>query len=92
MAKRKERAEQLTFDRLMGGRRKGAGRKKSPDSGVSHLKRETITKDTPVHVTWKLEPGLPSLRQANEYSVAWGAIKPNSSTSTPLRRAASNTL
>ena len=75
MAKRKERAEQLTFDRLMGGRRKGAGRKKSPDSGVSHLKRETITKDTPVHVTWKLEPGLPSLRQPNEYSVAWGAIK-----------------
>src|SRR5688572_16096301 len=75
MVKRRERAEQLTFDRLMGGRRKGAGRKKSPDAGVSHLKRETITKDTPVHVTWKLEEGLPSLRQASEYAVVWGAIK-----------------
>src|SRR5512145_2974999 len=60
---RERGVEQLTFDRLLGGRRKGAGRKKSPSSGVSHLKRAEVTGRVPVHVTARVKDGLPALRQ-----------------------------
>src|SRR5262245_44121435 len=62
MRKREPRPEQLTFDRLLGGRRKGGGRKKSPTSGVPHLKREEISGREPVHVTMRVMEGLPNLR------------------------------
>ena len=36
-----------------GGRRPGAGRKRIHSRGVSHLKRETVTKRTPAHINFK---------------------------------------
>ena len=63
MRRREPRAEQLTFDRLLGGRRKGGGRKKSPSSGVSHLKRAEVTGKVPVHVTTRVSEDMPNLRQ-----------------------------
>ncbi|MCP3919046.1 MAG: hypothetical protein GY711_26170 [bacterium] len=52
---------QLTFgfQRREGHR---VGRPPSPDSGVSHLKREALASRFPVHVVLKLKEGLPSLR------------------------------
>ncbi len=50
-----------------GGRRKGAGRKKSKDSGVSHAKRVELNEKAPLHVTMKLKEGLPSLREKESF-------------------------
>jgi hypothetical protein len=63
MKQKAARVEQLTFDRLLGGRRKGGGRKKSPSSGVSHLKRAEVSGRVPVHVTARVVEGFPCLRQ-----------------------------
>ena len=52
----------FTFPLGWGGARKGAGRRKSKNSGVSHLKRDDFDETSPVHVTMKLLPGLPGLR------------------------------
>jgi REP element-mobilizing transposase RayT len=70
---RRAQARQRTFG--FGPRARGAGRPKSPDSGVSHLKRETVTRHTPVHPTLKLAAGLPSLRTKECYEVIWGAFE-----------------
>ena len=51
------------------GVRRGAGRKKSKDSGVSHLKRAKLGKSQPVHVTVRLAAGFRNLRQKDEYRV-----------------------
>ena len=51
---RQERGVQLElrFDgKRHGGKRKGAGRKKSDNSGVSHCKRDAVKKGLPIHVT-----------------------------------------
>jgi putative transposase len=49
--------------RPWGGRRAGAGRKpRCARAGVPHRPRTKLSKHTPVHVTVKLTPGLPSLR------------------------------
>jgi len=68
---RRERCVQhvFKFPNTWGGRRKGAGRKKSKNSGVSHLERDDFNGRNPVHVTMKLLPGLPSLR-TEEYFLA----------------------
>jgi REP element-mobilizing transposase RayT len=58
---------ELPFANGWGGYRKGAGRKKSKDSGVSHLAREEFAARHPVHVTTKLVPGLPSLRRSKYF-------------------------
>ena len=63
MRKREPRAQQLTFDRLLGGRGKRRGRKKSPSSGVPHLKRAEVTGKVPVHVTTRVAEDVPNLRQ-----------------------------
>jgi hypothetical protein len=74
--KRKEvRAQQLTFGRMYGERAKGGGRKKSRESGVSHLKREEINEKTPAHVTARIEEGLPSLRDRGVMRVIWKAFR-----------------
>jgi len=52
-----------------GGRRKGAGRKKSKDSGTPHLKREEIDGNAPVHVTMRMRDELPSLREVKNFFV-----------------------
>jgi REP element-mobilizing transposase RayT len=64
------RIQQLTFDRLLGGRRKG-GRKKSPSSGVSHLKRAAVSGRVPVHVTARVREGLPNLRHPGVLELWW---------------------
>jgi hypothetical protein len=49
-----EQDEQLEFrfdGKRRGGKRKGAGRKKSDNSGVSHCKRDAVKKGLPIHVT-----------------------------------------
>ena len=41
------------FKGTRGGRRPGAGRKRIHSQGVSHLKRETVTRRTPQHINFK---------------------------------------
>ena len=50
-----------------GGRREGAGRRKSKCSGVSHAKREELAESEPLHVTMKLKEGLPNLREKENF-------------------------
>ena len=67
---KRQEAEQLTLDferGRWGGARKGAGRKRSPDSGVSHLTRAALASRFPVHVTMRMMGGLPSLRRKHAY-------------------------
>jgi len=71
--KRSAQPRQRTFP-AFDLRAKGAGRPKSPDSGVPHLKRESVTRHTPVHPTVKLAAGLPSLRTRECYAVFWDAF------------------
>ena len=64
MGKRRKKARQLTFDhKRWGGWREGAGRKRSKGSGVSHATRAPLAARFPVHVTMRIEKGLPSLRR-----------------------------
>ena len=60
-----------------GGKRRGAGRRpKGGKAGVSHAKRPELREHFPVHVTLRLEKGLPSLRRKEAYRVlkrAFGA-------------------
>lgn len=61
---------ELQFERpSWGGRRKGAGRKKSADSGVPHLERAEVDGNTPVHVTMSMRGGLPNLRENESFFV-----------------------
>jgi hypothetical protein len=67
---RRERCVQTEFNfdaGRWGGARKGAGRKKSKNSGVSHLKRADFPGRNPVFVTMKLLPELPSLRSKDTF-------------------------
>src|SRR4026207_1967025 len=74
MKKKNARPVQLTLAPPRDGQRRRGGRKKSPDSGVPHLKRERVTERTPVLVTIKLKEGLPDLRKPAEYKVIWNAL------------------
>jgi REP element-mobilizing transposase RayT len=49
----KKQLEINLFTGKCGGRRPGAGRKRIHSKGVSHLKRETVTKRTPQHINFK---------------------------------------
>ncbi len=49
--------------RTWGGRRDGAGRKRSPHSGVPHLRRPRLAARWPVHISLKLTRDLPYLRK-----------------------------
>ena len=69
------RLVQRTFDDLLRKRRKGGGRKKSPDSGVSHRKRPRVTAGTPVLVTLKVRELLPDLRKPEAYRVIRKALE-----------------
>ena len=51
------------------------GRKKSPDSGVSHATRPALKASCPMHVTKKLVAGLPGLRCPEAWSVITDAIR-----------------
>ena len=58
------RGSQLAFTfRSWGGKRTGAGRPpKGNAAGVSHLRRQTLSRHHPVHVTLRITAGVPSLR------------------------------
>ncbi|MCC6747865.1 MAG: hypothetical protein IT371_09425 [Deltaproteobacteria bacterium] len=49
-----------------GGKRKGAGRKKQPGSGLPHRERPLLASRFPVHVTMKVVEGLPNLRSKKQ--------------------------
>src|SRR5262245_48990497 len=72
------RIQQASFGFVnWGGKRRGAGRKpKGEKALVSHAKRAELHARFPVHVTLRLETGLPSLRRKEAYQVlkrAFGA-------------------
>jgi putative transposase len=52
-----------------GGRREGAGRKPSKDSGIPHRSRPTITRRTPVHVTLRMAAHVWNLRSQRSFRV-----------------------
>lgn len=59
----------LQFPNQHGGRRAGAGRKpKGQQAGVGHDRRAAHSGREPVHVTVKLQQGLPKLRRRAEYA------------------------
>lgn len=57
-----------------GGRRHGAGRKRSPTSGVSHLARPALSARFPVHVALKLRPDVGLLRSSRCHQVIAEAL------------------
>jgi REP element-mobilizing transposase RayT len=59
-----------------GSRRRGKkrGRKKSKSSGASHVRRERVTRHTPVHATTHLVEGLPDLRSLECNAVIFDAL------------------
>ena len=63
MARRRKEPKQRALPfKSWGGWRAGAGRKRDPNSGVSHLRRPKITRHRPAHATLKLIRDLRSLR------------------------------
>ena len=67
---KRTRQRDLAFPNGWGGKRRGAGRKpKGEKAGVSHAKRAVLASRFPVHVTVRLEKGLPSLRRKEAYRV-----------------------
>ena len=72
---KRTRQKELAFPNGWGGKRRGAGRKpKGEKAGVSHTKRAALAACFPVHVTVRLEKGLPSLRRKEAYRVLKGAF------------------
>ena len=49
--------------RTWGGRQPGAGRPRGPRPRVLHRERPDLSQDHPVHVTFRIRRGLPSLRR-----------------------------
>lgn len=79
------RSRQLGFKLVAaprwGGRRAGAGRKPGDHPGLAHLSRPRFGKVLPAHVTLRLKPNLPSLRdvrvvQEIERTFAAGCTRP----------------
>jgi REP element-mobilizing transposase RayT len=65
----------LPFPAGRGGRRRGSGRKpKGERAGVSHHGRAAHAKRFPVHVTVKVQRGLPRLRLASAYAALRAAF------------------
>jgi hypothetical protein len=67
-------AAQASFRfRTWGGKRKGAGRPRKDGTvrkrGMPHLPRVPLAKRFPVHVTWRMQPGVWSLRTRRCFTV-----------------------
>jgi len=72
-----KRRDQLAFDlryKGRGGPRKGAGRPRNRPGSVPHLKRPSLSRHHPVHVTLRLVPGLESLRSRQCYRAVLPAL------------------
>ena len=68
--RKRARQEDLPYPAKRGGARRGAGRKPNGSrAGVSHLVRSPLASRNPVHVTARLEKGLPGLRRDDAYQV-----------------------
>jgi len=66
---------QLQFRPGWGGRRPGAGRRPHGEvAGVSHRERAALAPRFPVHVTVKLQQGLPPLRRRAEHAALRAAF------------------
>src|SRR5690606_32264414 len=61
--RRPKQTEMVLVPSGRGGWRPGAGRKARPNARVLHRRREPIPGHCPVHVTVRLERGLPNLRR-----------------------------
>ena len=72
--KRRSQPRQLTFDDQLGAKNRG-GRPKSKDSGVSHLRREEVSANVPLHVTSKVVSGLPDMRRRSCLQVIYEAME-----------------
>src|SRR3954465_5278066 len=71
------RCGQLAFElryKGRGGPRKGAGRPPNCPSKVPHLRRPSLSRHHPVHVTLRLVPGLESLRSRRGYRAVLPAV------------------
>ena len=60
--RRKKSAQPEKRYNTWGGKRPGAGRKPSPSSGESHLRKPRVAARWPVHISLKLTRDLPGLR------------------------------
>jgi len=70
MSTRREQQQAFGFTNW-GGKRRGAGRKPQGEQAcASHKKRAPLKRYEPVHVTVKLERGLPSLRGVQAFRAA----------------------
>src|SRR3954467_2705475 len=72
-----KRYGQLAFDLRYNGRggpRKGAGRPRNRPGTVDHLKRPSLSRHHPVHVTLRLVAGLASLRSRQCYRAVLPAL------------------
>lgn len=63
---RKTQIAELPFP-SWGGPRPGAGRPREKDRGVPHTRRPKLSRHNPLHITLKLQSGLPNLRRKPEY-------------------------
>jgi len=73
-----KRRGQLAFDlryKGRGGPRKGAGRPRKQPGTVPHLKRPSLSRHHPVHVTLRLVEGLASLRTRQCYRAVLPALE-----------------
>ena len=80
MARRRSKARQLEMSlpvRSWGGARKGAGRPRvlPGPSRVAHRARPPLSSHHPVHVTLRLEAGLPSVRRKELFRVLRRAVR-----------------
>jgi putative transposase len=70
------RGEQQSFKyRGRGGRRDGAGRRRTRDPGVTHDARAPLAARYPVHVTLRALPGIPNLRRGPVYAAIEAALR-----------------
>jgi REP element-mobilizing transposase RayT len=69
MAKPRKRhvQQELTFEKPHGGKRAGAGRKKSKRAGCPHKKRPVLKRYHPVHVVLRVHQDMGSLRKRHMY-------------------------
>lgn len=77
-AQRRRSARQLRLGlrtRTWGGARKGAGRKAAGPRRVGHRERPALAARHPLHVTLRLEKGLPSVRQKRLFKVIKRAVR-----------------
>ncbi len=76
MSRKKSSDKQIAFrfKDPRGGARKGAGRPRTTQQRA-HLKRPDLNGQHPLHVTWKLRQGLPSLRRRDVFSALRTAVK-----------------